>query len=346
VSSLRLEELADVVADLMGEAPREVRQIAGGGNNLVARADLAAGPVLVKAYHYDAGDPRDRLGTEYPLLSHLWDQGLRSVPQPLCADAARHVGIYGFVEGEAPTPESLGAQDVCALADLLGAMWELKGRPGADTLPTASEATFSARSLLDLLRLRRERLREQMQGDTEGAQALGFLRDELTPALEDVEARLAEEGDLEAELPASERTLSPSDVGFHNALRGPTGWVFFDFEYGGWDDPAKALADSCLSPAVRMPAELRPVFLEAALPQLGSPLRLAARLERLYPLWSLKWCLILLNEFLPQVRERRQRATGAVRGAELRRAKLAEARARLQELRDPPPLLPPGVRAA
>ena len=44
----------------------------------------------------------------------------------------------------------------------------------------------------------------------------------------------------EQELLEQYRTLSPSDFGFHNALRTPAGtMVFLDFEYFGWDDPAK-----------------------------------------------------------------------------------------------------------
>ena len=37
--------------------------------------------------------------------------------------------------------------------------------------------------------------------------------------------------------------ISPSDFGFHNALRTNTGPVFFDFEFSGWDDPAKTIID-------------------------------------------------------------------------------------------------------
>lgn len=341
MSSLTLEELPEVVADLMGERPREVVKLSGGGNNLVARADLRGGPVLVKAYFHHAADPRDRLRSEYLLLSHLWRLGWRAVPEPLQADFARHVGIYAWVAGERAAPDSLTRADAQALAQLLGAMWRLKDEPGAAELPLASEATFSARELLEVLSRRRQRLFDQVPDEGEGAQALRFLREELGPTLAEVEARLADVLDLDAVLPPAERTLSPSDIGFHNALRTPAGWVFLDFEYGGWDDPAKAMADGCLSPAVRLPGELRGVFVDATLERLGRPAGLAARFELLYPLFALKWCLILLNEFLPLGRERRERATGAAQDGARRLAQLSHARSRLEELRANSPLLTP-----
>ena len=62
---------------------------------------------------------------------------------------------------------------------------------------------------------------------------------------------LAAKAPVEAELPVEQRTLSPSDFGFHNALRRPDGRVvFLDLEYFGWDDPAKMISDFLLHPAL------------------------------------------------------------------------------------------------
>jgi thiamine kinase-like enzyme len=45
-------------------------------------------------------------------------------------------------------------------------------------------------------------------------------------------------------LPKSQKILSPSDFGMHNAIFDCTGhFTFIDFEYFGWDDPAKLVAD-------------------------------------------------------------------------------------------------------
>ena len=49
---------------------------------------------------------------------------------------------------------------------------------------------------------------------------------------------------FERDIDSAERTLSPSDFGFHNALKRSDGRiVFLDFEYFGWDDPAKMTAE-------------------------------------------------------------------------------------------------------
>ena len=55
----------------------------------------------------------------------------------------------------------------------------------------------------------------------------------------------------------ADRVVSPSDFGFHNALRTEDGRLaFLDFEYAGWDDPAKLVCDFELQPAVPAPRVL------------------------------------------------------------------------------------------
>ena len=58
------------------------------------------------------------------------------------------------------------------------------------------------------------------------------------------------------------RTLSPSDFGFHNAIRRSDDvLIFIDFEYFGWDDPAKTISDFLLHPAMQLNEEHSQMFL-------------------------------------------------------------------------------------
>ena len=75
---------------------------------------------------------------------------------------------------------------------------------------------------------------------------------EFTPVMEQIVAAACRDSRPETELAPQHRCLSPSDFGFHNALlRGRPGvpgardWVFLDFEYFGWDDPAKTVPIFC-----------------------------------------------------------------------------------------------------
>ena len=108
-----------------------------------------------------------------------------------------------------------------------------------------------------------------------------------------------------------ERTLSPSDFGFHNARRrGDSSLVFLDFEYFGWDDPVKLTADILMHPGMVLSAEEDAAF-QAGLAEINrEDETYGARLSALWPLFALRWCLILLNEFLPERWFRRMYADG------------------------------------
>ncbi len=105
--------------------------------------------------------------------------------------------------------------------------------------------------------------------------------------------------DLNRPLAEEDRCLSPSDFGFHNALRRPDGAVFFfDFEYAGRDDPAKMVGDFFSQPEVPVPDAYFDWFSAAVAREWDESSGLLARIKLLLPLYRLKWCCIILNIFL------------------------------------------------
>ena len=133
----------------------------------------------------------------------------------------------------------------------------------------------------------------------------------------------------------SRRTLSPSDFGFHNALRQPGGGIIFlDFEYFGWDDPAKMISDFLLHPAMDFSPSAKKKFASALFGYFPEWPGLLGRVESVYPLFGLKWCAIMLNEFLPdQLRRRQFAATAPTDVPSLQAEQLGKARAMLHRIR-------------
>jgi thiamine kinase-like enzyme len=138
-----------------------------------------------------------------------------------------------------------------------------------------------------------------------------FLEDRYKPSEQKIMAyldnTLARQGWVfDAKIPKEKLTLSPSDFGFHNAIKRADGsLVFVDFEYFGWDDPAKLIADFLWHPGMKLAGELKQQFVTGA-SQIYHDSNLKTRLEFLYPMCGLRWCLIMLNEFLPDGRAKRQ----------------------------------------
>lgn len=325
---------------LLGGPPERIEPLRGGGNNRVLRVVRGGVARAAKLYFAHPGDPRDRLGAEFGMLAFLWRHGVRCLPEPLAADPAARIGLYGFVAGTPLAPGAVTAGDVAALGGLLRTMWRLRGEEGAAALPPSSEASFSLQAYLDRVARRLARVRaalELARPDGLEREAAALVQDGLAPAWAEardfVAAGAARAGvGLADELPVAARTLSPDDHGFHNALRVADGsLVFLDFEYAGWDDPAQMLGNACLQPAVPLPDAARPGFLRGLLDALGGA-QLAGRLKLVYPVLALKWALIMLNEFVPLDRERRAFARTDPRGR--RAAQLAKARRQLKVVRE------------
>lgn len=306
--------------------------IAGGKNNQVYRVDLADGSLVLKAYFQHPGDTRDRLGAEYSFSTFAWSQGLRCLPQPVACDADARMALYEFVPGRKLIPVEVTRDRVVEASAFFTRLNTLTGHPDAARLPEGSEACFRLSDHLHCLARRSERLREIEPVSAVDHAAVQFVTGELAPlcraVLEDVaEQSLAWGFSPSAELPAADRRLSPSDFGFHNALLTPTGTMtFLDFEYAGWDDPAKTVCDFFCQPDLPAPATSFDEFAVAVSAGLSDPARHRQRFKLLLPVYRLKWCCIMLNDFLPAGNQRRQFA-GAELDEDQRKARqLAKAR--------------------
>lgn len=318
MNTARHPEAETALERLLGRAVDGVELVQGGRNSRVFKFS-AGRPLVAKFYHRSAADGRDRLGVELASLRFLWKNGLRRVPEPVAADAAAGVAVYAFVPGRKITGAEATPSDLEQAAEFAGALRGLRAAPGAPDLPPASEARFSVAGVVENLRSRAARLDQAL------------IDAELRPALDRLAARAERMLDAAAELEPAERTLSHSDFGFHNALRGDDGVVrFVDFEYFGWDDPAKMISDFMLQPVVGLDAAKRQAFFASVLRRFPGQ-ALEKRVAAVYPLFALKWALIMLNDFTPGARERRAFAGAAGDGAEqLEKARALIARA-LQE---------------
>ena len=290
----------------------------GGGNNRVYRVESAGGPLLLKAYFHHPDDPRDRLATEFGFSQRVAHTG--RVPRPLASDPANHLGLYEFVAGR-----KLAAAEVSdnAVSQVIDFFRTIQNPAAFADFQDASEACFSVSAHLATVDRRIARL-AGVAG--EFADAIRFVRDELTPEWERVRAAIPTP---DTPLSPSNRCVSPSDFGFHNALLEADGKLrFLDFEYAGWDDPAKTVCDFFHQPAVPVPRTYLNSWLDAVSELVPDAAAFRQRVAWLMPVYRVKWCCIMLNEFLPAGENRRAFAKGGDADAR-RREQLDKARAAL-----------------
>lgn len=333
-------EIGLMVSRMLGCPVVSVRQVGGGRNSRVHVVVSGDGSSYVaKLYFRDPSDTRDRLSVEFNALTYLRAHGVSSVPEPIALTRNPDCGIYGYVEGDRVLSQDVTDSDIDAAVDFLCRLKQLAAAERRDVLPPASEAFFSIESLLANLSARLERLRAVRIVDARDCAMHDFLGQQLVPWLAEFTQRCRREmllcgRSLSDEMPRESRTLSPSDFGFHNTLRGPDGQLtFIDFEYFGWDDPAKTISDFLLHPGMELSWEQRHRFFREIVPRFGDSRELESRIRMLYPLFGVKWSLILLNEFLPGGLRRRGFAEERRHDAqELRSGQLDKAKRMLEKV--------------
>lgn len=330
------ENVRQALQQHLGKEPSTFEQLKGGRNSRVFRVDCIGGDVVAaKAYFRSARDRRDRMGCEFRALQLLQREGLRNVAEPLAMDEDRHVAIYGFIEGAQAFSSPISEQDIAHVLDFLRRLKQIAQRGAAPDFPPASEACFSIEAIFENLNGRIAALEHAASDEPALAQ---FLEEELIPFRRAAEQWCREfcreQGiDPAAEISTQARTLSPSDFGFHNALRRANGeMAFLDFEYFGWDDPAKTISDFLLHPGMELPRDLKQRFFAGAIPVFSASPKIEVRVHSVYPLFALKWVTILLNEFTLDHGPRRSFAVGAS-GVWSQTAQLEKARRLLGQAR-------------
>ncbi|MBU3926706.1 MAG: aminoglycoside phosphotransferase family protein, partial [Bacteroidetes bacterium] len=289
-----------------------------GGNNRVFRVDIGKKRFLLKSYFHDNRDPRDRLGHEFAFTSFAWEHGVKAVPQPLASDHTQFLGLYEFINGSKIGSGDVTWEHVRQALDFFLYLNRHNKKPAAGALPTASEACFSVADHVSCVDRRLKQLRGIKSSDAIDMEAVDFIGKELLPTWKNVrEGALMFAKDLGIEInqhiSIKERCLSPSDFGFHNAILENSGALrFVDFEYAGWDDPAKMVCDFFCQPEVRVPFEHFHKFFYEVHVSIDEPENFEDRVSLLFYVYRIKWCCIMLNEFLPVYRQRRKYALDSV----------------------------------
>lgn len=292
------EERAGIVAKLLGVPAVRLRPIYAGGNSQLFCVE-GGGPAVVAKWYFDHGhDRRDRQNAEWTFLRYAEARRLKNVPQPLQCEGSYGVTLMSQLEGR-PFDSPPEQTHIAEAARFIAALNIADLNAPTEGLPVAAEGGFSFAAHSAILTQRIDRL-ASLSGGQELVKAAARLVEEMRTCHERWCEHIARcSTELTDPLPGTGRCISPSDFGFHNVLVGTDGnLMFLDFEYSGWDDPAKLICDFFWQPAIPVYEGYQEHF---AIGVLSNSRAQAVQLERvrlLDPLFGLRWCCIILNPFL------------------------------------------------
>lgn len=307
----------------------KISPMIGSGNNRVFEVQAPPRQGFLKVYFRDPSDQRDRLNAEFSFARFAWHHNLHWTAEPLAKDDEAGIALYEFIRGRPVT--MILSPYVDQILKFFTDLNRYRSGLDAARLPAASEACFSVQGHLDLVSQRVSRLvLAPVTNDLE-REMKTFVNSQLLPywnsVLKVILARAKERAfDLTQELPEKDRCLSPSDFGFHNALLLKDGSLrFIDLEYAGWDDPAKVMGDLFCQPRVPIPENYYELAAKSISELFTQPDWHRWRFRLLRSVYQVKWCCIMLNEFLPVGGRRRQFSISKLDPEQRKRQQLAKA---------------------
>ena len=276
--------------------PRSVLKLGGRANSRVYRVECEDYNYALKWYPDLARDPRKRLLTEKQVCEFLRAQGVDNVLQVADTAPFLNLGLFHWINGDAVT--SVRDPDIRQALQFVEALHASRRGKTASQLPKASEACLSIDDILSQIEQRRSRILGEGDPPAElrdfFSSEFNIVYQEYVVAQEAAISEMRRSGTLSA----SRQTLSPSDFGFHNSLRQADGVLsWLDFEYFGWDDPVKLIADFLWHPGHSLSVSQRKAWLAGCLRIFSDDEQFPDRLKTCFPLYGLRWSLIMLNVF-------------------------------------------------
>ena len=241
--------LKSIAANLLCQPVVSIAVAERSGNNRVYRIETVDRTFALKRYPKINGDDRDRLGSESMAFTFLAQNGVSNVPITIAKDSSVNAAVYQWIDGVSVKEPSY--HDIEAAIQFVKRLNHVSRFEEAKDLSLASEACLSASDLVHQVEARLRRLNEVKSDHSGLCSFLDRCGETLVQIEKEVQMVLGES--FNQELAQNLRTLSPSDFGFHNALRRVDGSLaFLDMEYFGWDDPVKLACDFVLHPGMSL----------------------------------------------------------------------------------------------
>ncbi len=277
----------------LGFGENEITKLSGGINNHVFSCGYPHKSYTIKAYPERSYDYQDRMGAEVSFLQYEKVVVPGKVPELIAVDIERRCiimeYIYGRIYSELSSPCKEEISEALSFIRHLNTETnlakEMVSNRAADGFHSLTEHMLSVRNRIEMFGTEHlpSRCKQEAQSQIEKLEA------ECDATLLIIEKAITR-GIVKDRINEKDQIVSPSDFGFHNAIKTKSGIKFIDFEFSGWDDPAKTAVDFALQPRIAVNQPISLICKELGIEDKNVQLRCPWLAKILYVKWK---CIIL-----------------------------------------------------
>lgn len=307
----RLIRAAEALLDRTGvPKPREITRLHGGSRNRIYRVRTPKRRLLLKQYFWVPEETEDRLAMDFQFCAFARSMGLVQIPAAVARDEREGLALFEYVDGRRLRRGEIGEAEVMGALEFVRELNFYRGHSEAKQLAVARDACFSVSSYIARVQRNVDELCQLIDSPENAADSVTAnvtfdgVPKKIVSTWDSIEVAVRESCealrlDVESSIGIGQRVLSPCDFGFHNALRDRSGRIrFLDFEFAGWDDPARLVGDFFSRPNLPVPKRYLDRFRDALLGDLPNPQFATARWQILEPLFQFDWACIDLRTLL------------------------------------------------
>ena len=303
LGSWNLEEVKTMANLVVKKSKVEsIEKLKGRGNSAIYKIYLSNTNKLALKM-YPEVSYHDRLKSEFLSTKIFKELNFINVQTPESFNSNLGIATYDWIEGEKVL--SYGVEEINAALAFLKTLHQNTKAAQFKEFPMAADACPMG---LDIERQIKRRLLQFDKFTDKYNELEKFLKNDFKPLFDEIitwsKSSWPSIPGYKIPIITNELILSPSDFGFHNALRSKDNkLIFHDFEYFGWDDPVKLISDFSHHAAMNLSYDDEQLWFSGVSAIYGK--HLLERLIAAWPLYGLNWCLIILNEFKDEVWNRR-----------------------------------------
>jgi thiamine kinase-like enzyme len=297
---LNKNTLYKIAEQLCGKPVDDITVGGSGANSRIYQVRCGRLYFALKFYRSESKSLLSRMEMEFLALKLFENHRIPSTPRIISIDQENNCSLLEWIDG-API-QKFGFSEIETAIQFLNVLHGLRNEKEAHTIPLGTESCLSGSELILQLNARLKLLRIAAK---DNEKLFEILEKQYAPAIEEISHWAKSTYDKNGfsfsnDLDRHYQTLSPVDFGFHNMLRKKNDQVvFIDFEYFGWADPVHLLSDTLLHPGMTLTDDLKQHFYQQMLKLYQADHFFKQRLNTLYPLFGLRWCAIMMNQFLP-----------------------------------------------